>query len=151
LGTVSFTFDSESSGSDAKDIRRVTVELAGGITPTELQRLPWARLLTAATSYRRAQTVNTADAWRQAGGARHVSDAAPRWDALRPRRGRPSLGASFYKAVADEYSALCSQGARDPVRQIAQRRDQNRNTVARWVRTARRLDFLPAARRGKPG
>jgi ABC-type amino acid transport substrate-binding protein len=65
--------------------------------------------------------------------------------------GRGKYPDSFYRRVADRYSALQASGERDVARQIADANEVPLTTVHRWVKEARRRGFLPPGRRGKAG
>jgi hypothetical protein len=140
LGQVTVRFDDD-------QVQDVTVALEGGIVADDLRRLPWSRLLRAAEAYWRAQRVRTADAYYEAVRAEwavHDGDTSR-------RPGRPALSKSFYHGVAVQYDELVKQGVRDPVQRIAAARNQDRSTVAGWIRKARAHSFLPEARRGRAG
>lgn len=142
------------------DGRPATVQLSlpDGLTPSVLQRFPWARWLAVAESATRLPpSVALHDLWDTPQSAQldaAVDSAAagnrpPRGSGGRPgRRGHPD---PFYANIAARYVELRSQGSTNPTAQIARERHANRNTVAGWLRGARQRRYLPPARPGRPG
>jgi hypothetical protein len=63
----------------------------------------------------------------------------------------PKRPDSFYKRVAELYSALAANGSRRPASEIAEANDIQVTTVHRWIKEARRRDLLGSGRKGKAG
>jgi hypothetical protein len=159
-GQLEVWFASSTDDSGAwEHVTAVKLQLTEPLTATKLQRFPWKRMLAVADSGLRAL-------WMPEDGA--VSDAS--WQALHqafgeefanpaglpPKRrpGRKGHPDEFYRAVADAYTSLVSNGVTNPTTRIAQLSEQfgyNRSTVAGWVSTARKKGYLPPGRRGRPG
>ena len=152
LGSLAVWFrreDPNDSTSAPTGIDEVSLRLAGGVTPTDLQRFAWSRWL------RVAETV------AQTGGdpsPRSTTDPDPVSKEITRavyeehglplpvrRPGRGGHPPSHYQEIADRYKDLRLQGVRSPVRQIAAERRARPNTVAGWIRRARELGMLPPA------
>jgi hypothetical protein len=136
-------------------VATVRLTLPDGLRPSTLSRFPWARWLAVADA-----------AGRYAGPADGDSLVFDPLDAAveavregrRPprsqgegkpgRRGHPDR---HYADVAQRYVELRGKGVRNPTATIAEERSVNRNTVAGWLRGARKRGFLPTARPGKAG
>jgi hypothetical protein len=159
LGELQVWFANVNEGStDWHGVSAVKLTSAEPLTPTKLQRFPWAKMLAVADAgLRQLEAVPR-------GQGEEADDAA--WKALRRafgddfgnpdqqrrrrpgRRGHPD---EFYQAVAKRYVELRAQGVTDPTNRIAREKSYNRSTVAGWVSTARKKDYLPPPRRGRPG
>jgi len=131
-----------------------------GLTASKLQRSPWARWLTAADAFIRAQRIESEDRGRGIIAlvkASDLLDKAQRGKRIRPpvaspkRPGRKGNDAAFYQGVAEEYKAFCKQGSRRPTKDLADCRNVSRSTAAGWVRMARVREFLLPARGNRPG
>jgi hypothetical protein len=157
-----------SVGFDGGEPTRVRLTVTRGLTASLLKRFAWDRYLTIADAARRKAMATThwgrpsqpisaplATSDDTVYGSitlppvstsyvhLDVSDAQRPWGAKR--------GNSHYKSVADRYTELRASGERNPPAAIARETNYNRNTVAGWVRKARRLGYLPPARPGRPG
>ena len=149
-GELRVWFDQESENAE---VSAVQLSLPDGLTPTTLQRFPWARWIAVADASRRM----VISAGLGPGSELFQAVEAAR-DGTRPsrgtpgaRRGRPGLPDEHYQDVARRYLELRSQGETSPTATIAEEREANRNTVAGWVRGARNRGYLPEARRGRAG
>jgi hypothetical protein len=67
------------------------------------------------------------------------------------RPGRAGHPPEHYAAVANEYRTLCAKGVLNPTSTIARQRKRSRDTVAGWIREARKRGYLPEARPGRAG
>ena len=127
----------------------------GRVSPREVQRLPLAKFMLAAT--------NAVAAAERAGNF-GTAEVAPlfldslsegqSWpyaarDILVPR-GRPQRGKStkFYRDIANSYRDFATAGE-SPVRAIARRKRAPENTVHQWIHRARELGFLEPSPRSK--
>jgi len=128
----------------------------GRVSPREVQRLPLARFMLAATS----AVAATDEKWRnlitgevspffieELGEGQGWTYAAR--DVLVPR-GRPQRGKStkFYRDIANSYRDFATAGE-SPVRAIARRKRAPENTVHQWIHRARELGFLEPSPRSK--
>lgn len=133
------------------DARPVEVRLAldvDAMTPSTLQRFPWARWLSFADSYWRTHDNDPDDA--------HVRVAIRTFNAERgrPNTGRPGRRGhppEHYAGVATRYHQLRAEGASNPTTRLAAERHVSRSTAAGWVSEARRRGFLPPARPNRAG
>jgi hypothetical protein len=84
--------------------------------------------------------------------------AAIRWDqddllgaveALR-KIGRPGRGLTedFYRAIAQDYRALVSEGEPHPIKSLGEKHHVSISAASRWVKEARRRGFIKEARDG---
>lgn len=146
----------------------VRISLPGVMTPTRLQRFPWARCLRVVEAVVRnpgplypevgtdQRTGRQAyhDQWGQAAAEinQTINEAL---HGIRPkasrRPGRKGHDESHYRRVADAYEALIATGEPAPNKRMAEDWGYSRNTVAGWVRKARQLGYLPPARQGRAG
>jgi hypothetical protein len=142
---------------DARNTRAVSVTITcqDGLTPSDLQRFPWATFLAIADASNRGLhgDPNSVESW-------HVSDVMraqrqgqplPKLPKVAKRPGRAGHPDSFYEAVAEQYRELRSRGVTNPTKTIADKRHVARDTAAGWVRVARERGYLPPARRGRAG
>jgi len=147
-----------SVGYDGPEPTSIRLTLPGGLTASRLKRFPWDRYLTIADANRRSAAANQDVVKTKGvkgfsvvppGGVVYVPTADnplnPQrpWGAKRPNH--------FYKSVAERYTALRASGERNATDAIAKESGYNRNTVAGWVRKARKLGYLPPARRSRAG
>jgi hypothetical protein len=151
---VAVTFEGE-------EVETVTARAQSGapLTPTVLQRLPWARALAATDALRRMTPDGGGGSTFSNQGTAGAS--AAKRDLLRavkapgePTKGRPwssTHDAAFYERIAARYLQLRGDGSTNPTAVIAAEEQSNRNTVAGWVRKARQLNYLPPARPGRAG
>jgi hypothetical protein len=158
-----------SVGFDGGEPTRVRLTVPGGLSASLLRRFAWDRYLTIADAARR-NAVAAKDSGRRSQPVRgpltmsddtvvgpftvpqipktfYVQSDPPvaqrPWGAKRPDE--------FYRSVANRYTELRASGERNPTAVIAREMGYNRNTVAGWVRKARTLRYLPAARPGRAG
>ena len=70
-----------------------------------------------------------------------------------PRRpGRPAVyGDAHYREIADLYSGAWNAGDRRPTKAVADAKVVARSTAAKWVREARRREFLGPTTPRRPG
>jgi hypothetical protein len=74
-----------------------------------------------------------------------------RWSSARLRiPDKRPYGDEFYGQVAAKYSALAEQTSR-PAAELAEVNGLKAATVHKWIREARRREFLPPGRQGKRG
>ncbi|HKH88625.1 MAG TPA: hypothetical protein VKA05_07365 [Acidimicrobiales bacterium] len=142
-------------GAPGEQVATVRLTLPDGLRPSTLSRFPWARWLAVADSA--ARYFDQPDP--EAPESDHLTDVveAAR-DGRRPPRaegggrpGRRGYPDGHYVEIATRYAELRMAGVRNPTATIAEERCVNRNTVAGWLRGARRRGFLPPARPGKAG
>jgi hypothetical protein len=126
----------------------VSLYCSGGLTPTDLQRFPWATCLAIADAAERSESEHV----REVMEAQRSDQPLPKWrrrNAKRPgRRGHPD---AHYRAVAKRYVELRRGGSTSPTTTIARERTVSRDTAAGWVRGARDRKYLPPARPGRAG
>lgn len=147
----------------------VRIRLPGGLTPTRLQRFPWARWLRVAEAAHRSRGPSYPSPYpnpREGRRAYHedwgrlsanlslaaeeaIKGRKPEAAKLRP--GRPGYPDSFYREVAEVYQSLVATGEAAPNLRMAEQWSYSRNTVAGWVKKARQLGYLPPAKKGKAG
>ena len=155
LGELQVWFAEEDTATHGRP-SSMRLTLAEGMTPTTLQRFPWARLLTTADAANRARTeemtfeegakaIGSAleQAWRKTPSQSRAGK--------KPGRGRPGHPDEYYKAVAEVYTSLRAQGVTNPVAVIAKEAKYNRSTVAGWIKVARQKGYLPPAHPGRAG
>lgn len=135
----------------------------GGLTPSDLQRLPWATYLAVADAANQSLSDRSED-----GLLRHRDGAAdwhltnlliaetkgeptPKRPRIKRRPGRAGHPDSHYVEIAQRYQELYAKGVTSPTITIAKERHVARETAAGWIRTARLRGHLPPARRGKAG
>lgn len=124
---------------------RVTdLRLSGApVSPTELARLPWVRIITAAAAWRRyARSKTNVDLAATSAAMRDVAPA-------RRRPGRVGHPRSHYERIAAAYLRLQAEGEHNPIQALhvelgRQGQHYSRNTVATWVKRCRSLGLLPA-------
>jgi hypothetical protein len=147
---------------DTGQPRSVTLDMDDGLTPTDLQRFPWARWLRVADAYNRRPPderpphpagfdaeLDKDTSWGQATMALAEERGTPIASRKRPgRKGHPD---QHYQDIARRYDQLVVAGARNPTAQLGQDLNYSRNTVAGWISTARKRGYLPPARHGRPG
>jgi hypothetical protein len=126
------------------------------LSPSDLQRFPWATMFAAADAANRGLSDRQPNSSStevmgilKAHGEGKLKRPRPPRVAKRPgRRGHPD---EHFRAVADRYNELRSSGVSNPTATIARERNASRDTVAGWVRGARDRDYLPPARPGRAG
>ncbi len=163
VGTLAVWF-ARANPADAKSepirVQEVSLSLVDGLTPIELKRFGWSRWLTVADAIARTGGDVGHPSWRseEFGDPATVSGKMTRalyaehGIAVPQRRpGRKGHGPEFYRGVANRYTELRAKGVRSPTQQIAAESFKSRDTVAGWVKKARKLGFLPPARRGRAG
>ena len=163
VGTLAVWFSREDPADPTSvphQVEEVSLCLAGGLTPTDLQRFPWSRWLSVADAIARAGDRISQDSWWSERGDDPDTAAGKIQKALiadldipirRRRPGRKGHPPEFYEEVAKRYLELRVAGARNPTARIASERVYSRNTVAGWVKRARELGYLPPGRRGRAG
>lgn len=127
-----------------------------GLTPTQLQRFPWARFLTVANAALRGLTEPAAPE-----DVVHLSDIfdAEAWNKPLPKRrpkiakrpGRAGHPEEHFVSVAKRYAELVANGVSSPTMTIARERHVSRNTAAGWVSEARKRSYLLPAHPGRAG
>jgi hypothetical protein len=134
------------------------------VSPRDVQRLPLARIVRAATAAansaerpvlgEKPAVSSTAQLFPDESGEPWTGD--PPWaEAARKilvPRGGPQRGKStqFYKEIARSYRDFALAGM-SPVREIARRKRVSENTVHQWVHRARKLNFLDPSPRSQFG
>ena len=116
----------------------------GGITTTILKRVPFGeifRSLKSAYGDYQAAFEDSHDWW----AGLHDDEEPSR------QRGRPDLGDRFYAAIADDYLALVRHGDLRPIETLAGQHQAGRETVATWLKQARKRGLLSSAGRGRIG
>ena len=163
VGTLAVWFSREDPAdptSAPRQVEEVSLSLAGGITPTDLQRFPWSRWLNVADAIARAGDRMSQISWFSeraddpdtADGKMLNARIADLDIPIRRRRpGRKGHPPEFYEEVAKSYLELRVAGVRNPTARIAIERVYSRNTVAGWDTRARELGNLPPGRRGRAG
>jgi len=168
-GWVEVTVDLEAARSGEVIIQDLKISLPGPITPSRLQRFPWARCFRVVEAVvrnpgplyppigpdqRRARQTYLAE-WSQVAAAinQTINEALhnKKPEGLKRRPGRASHPDDHYKRVADAYMSLIVNGEPAPNKRIAEEWGFSRNTVAGWTRKARQLGYLPPARKGRAG
>ena len=143
-------------------VSAVRLSLPDGLTPTDLQRFPWARWLAVADASRGLWNSGLRlddpaffgkaepKALNSAVSAAREGRRPPRGlSATRPgRRGHPD---KHYQDVALRYMSLRKEGITNPTAMLATEYVVSRSTAAGWVSEARRRGHLAPARRGRPG
>jgi hypothetical protein len=71
--------------------------------------------------------------------------------AAQPRPGRPGRSDADYAIVAAEYVALVESAHRSPTQAMADRYEQNAQTIGRWLHIARQRGLLTDAPKGRAG
>jgi hypothetical protein len=143
--------DADDPSSPPSGISSVRLSLAEGLTPTVLQRFPWARMLAIADAGARAFGQQSWDLANKI-----LDDAQANYDRAfsvgnRRRPGRRGHPEEFYKHIAARYMAHRRTGAHNPTALLAQEMNYSRSTVAGLIRTARRKGHLPPARPRRAG
>ncbi len=167
-GWVEFTVDPDAARSGEVIIGKVGISLPGPMTPSRLQRFPWARCLRVVEAVirnpgplyppigpdqRRARQ-SYHDEWGQVAVKinQMINEALHgRKPEVKRRPGRQGHSDDHYKQVADAYKAFITTGESAPNKRIAEEWGYSRNTVAGWVRRARQLGYLPPAHKGRAG
>lgn len=125
-----------------------------GLSPSDLQRLPWATFLAVADAADRGlRDRGGEDAWHLSNVqfAELKGERIPRRPRIKKRPGRRGHPDSHYMAVADRYRELRASGVTSPTLTIAREQHKSRDTVAGWIRECRKRELLPPARPGRPG
>ncbi len=135
--TVQFARD----GSDK--IVGVSLESAKALTPSECQRFPWSKWMTAADAMCRTQGHPEPEALWTALGEPPAAK----------RPGRRGHGNAFYEGIARRYLELRAEGVTNPTTTIMREHGPGypRATVAGWVKQCRRRNLLPPARGNRAG
>jgi len=167
-GWVEYTVDLDAARSGEVTIREVRISLPGPMTPSRLQRFPWARCLRVVEAFvrnpgplyppvgpdqRKAREAYHAE-WGQVAAEidQAINEAMHgQKPKVKRRPGRHGHPPEHYERVADAYKVLIATGEPAPNKRIADDWGYSRNTVAGWVRKARQLGYLPPARRGRAG
>ena len=168
-GWVEAVFDQEAAARSGEiAVQEVRISLPGVMTPTRLQRFPWARCLRVVEAVvrnpgpiypevgtnQRAARQKYHEDWGRVNAEinQTINEAL---HGIRPtaqrRPGRRGHDDDHYRKVADAYKALIAKGETAPNKWIAEDWGYSRNTVAGWVRKARQLGFLAPARKGRAG
>ena len=168
-GWVEVTVDPDAARSGEVTIREVRISLPGPMTPSRLQRFPWARCLRVVEavvrnpgplyppigpdqrSSRSTYLAESAEAAYRINQTINEALHGQKPTGLKHRPGRASHPDDHYKRVADAYQALIATGEPAPNKRIADDWGYSRNTVAGWVRKARQLGYLPPAKKGRAG
>lgn len=127
----------------------VRLDLAVGLTPTTLQRFPWARYLTVADAARHGieDRTDLGDVIRNAVGGGRM----PKSEADRKRPGPIGRGDEFYLGIAKRYRELRAAGVVNPTATIADQEGYSRSAAAGWVRKARQRGYLGNSQPGMAG
>lgn len=139
----------------ARDLGRpsgVQLELAEGVTASDLQRFAWRQWLDAAHEVARGggRDVQPLAGVRTSKLSRTLSQAQGVKVGPGVRPGRAGHPIGHYRRVADRYKELVRLD-RAPIRIIAREWEVASATAAGWIRRCRELELLPPGRRGKPG
>jgi hypothetical protein len=138
-------------------VMAVMLALPDGLTPTTLQRFPWAKWLAVADGSMRAVEVNTMGDLNevvQMSDAIHaaVYDRRPPRGVVGTKKGRPPEHTDdFYRGIAQLYMELRQLGDPSPNKTIAEEKKVNVSTVRTWVSVARKKGFLAPGRPGRVG
>ncbi len=133
----------------------VRLDLATGLTPTVLQRFPWARWLTIADAANHGGLENGAlslesDRLSRVLRAEALGRRMPKAPAVK-RPGRGGHPEDFYISIARRYRELRLGGSSSPTQTIAKEQSVSRSTAAGWVHKARQRGHLKKIRPGKAG
>lgn len=139
----------------ARDLGRpagVQLELAQGVTASELQRFAWRQWLDAAAEVARGggRDVHPLAGFRTGKLSRTLSKTQGVKVRPSPRPGRAGHPIERYRRLADRYRELIRLD-RAPIRIIAREWKVAPATAAGWIRRCRELELLPPGRRGKAG
>jgi hypothetical protein len=129
-----------------------SLERSEPIYPTDLGRFGWSQWATVAGEALRRQIAGRAHI--PARETDLIHRAASKALGVRSAKGRPGpkpRDPSFFAGIARRYSELLAQGELAPTKRLADEMDYERSTMAGFVRKARKLGYLGAARRGRAG
>jgi hypothetical protein len=132
----------------------IAIQAPDGLTPTDLQRFPWATMLAVTDAARRglrgdSTATDVSKTLRTHETGRRPSRAKDPRIAKRPgRAGHPD---AHYLSVANRYKELRADGVTNPTTTIAREHSVSRDTAAGWVRGARDRGYLGKAKPGRAG
>jgi hypothetical protein len=120
------------------EVRYITPD---GSTPSDIGRFGWQRWLpiTHAAASWHAIGDDAGDAMTRAGTRALRAEGLPRTG----RPGRKGHPPQFYKRIADRYRALRAKGIHNPRVVIARETNSSVDTVAKWIKRARDLGYIP--------
>lgn len=150
LGTCTIEFSSSASSDDGKDqLVSVHLQTHQPFQAAELHQFPWSRVITAASTHRRARRSNQIAHWQEAARAQAELDASVVVAQRGP--GRPAIPLTRYALIADRYRELVTEGVTNPTQTIAEESGVPRPTAASWIRRARQHGLLDPGTPGRVG
>lgn len=126
----------------------IKVMLKDGFNGTDMQRLPWSRMIRMAYANARLARGFSYEMRDELQAATSAASVDARVQQKPGRRGHPD---SFYANIAAEYQEHLADGKHKPTALVAEAHGVSRNTAAGWIRNARNKGFLPPANPGRVG